>query len=165
MTSKLFATEKARRLAADRQASRANVHINKERLQKVACVIGEALTILRAPAFDRAGACNCWKRARRGQNPFADLFSVMRLSMIGQFTERVIVAKRRILDPAQNNADPQTGKPKRPSTATAFAWSVWERLRGFEGPPSYNARSMRFEWIPPCRAALERSGDYPEVAV
>ncbi|WP_439636994.1 hypothetical protein [Oceanicaulis sp.] len=76
MTSKPFATEKARRLAADRKASRAIVHINKGRLHKAAHVIGEALTILRAPAFDPAGACkskdgdemcsacNCWKRAR-----------------------------------------------------------------------------------------------------
>lgn len=99
-----------------------------------------------------------------GQGRFADLFSIMRPSMIGQFSERVIMAKGRMLDPARKYADPQTGKLKRPSTATAYAWIVWERRRGFEGVASYNARSTRFEWIPPCRVALERPGAYPEVA-
>jgi len=37
------------------------------------------------------------------------------------------------------------------NTATAYAWMVW--TKGHTGPP-------RVVWIPPCKKALERPGDY-----
>ena len=64
--------------------------------------------------------------------------------VVAQFAERVPMFKGR-LDP--------TG-----STATAYCWLVWrtdgQRLD----------IDTRMVWIPPCRKALERDGDYPEAA-
>ena len=39
------------------------------------------------------------------------------------------------------------------STATAYCWLIWTRDAAAE---------TRFRWIPPCRKALERPGDYPD---
>lgn len=58
-------------------------------------------------------------------------------TMIAQFVERVPIFKGR-LDP-------------KGSTATAYCWLVWR--------PHWERRP--FIWIPPCRRALERPGDYP----
>ena len=41
------------------------------------------------------------------------------------------------------------------TTATGYAWFVWDR-NAFTGP--------RLVWIPPCRRALEREGDYASSA-
>lgn len=67
------------------------------------------------------------------------LFSVTPPSRVLQFTERVVMHKGK-LSP--------TG-----STATAYCWILWEASR-----PRDN--STRLEWIAPCRARLERAGDY-----
>lgn len=71
------------------------------------------------------------------------LFSVHRPLAVAQFTERVVMHKGRLS---------ATG-----STATAYCWIVW---------PGRDVRrtsiDTRFQWIPPCRKALERPGDYPE---
>jgi hypothetical protein len=60
-------------------------------------------------------------------------------SRFAQFTERVPMVKGRI--------------DKKASTATGYAWLVWEkdRLGGSE-----------VVWIPPCRKSLEREGDYQQ---
>lgn len=55
-------------------------------------------------------------------------------SIVAQFTERVPMFKGRL--------------DAKGSTATAYCWVVWR-----SGP-------TQFLWIPPCRAQLERPGDY-----
>jgi hypothetical protein len=69
---------------------------------------------------------------------YENLFSVRPPSIIAQFVERVPMVKGRL--------------DKDASTATSYAWLVFERL------PS--GRPTRFVWIPPCRKKLERPGDY-----
>lgn len=54
-----------------------------------------------------------------------------------QFSERVPMVKGRLDSKA--------------STATGYAWFVWEKE--LSGAP-------RLMWVPPCRKALERTGDY-----
>ena len=58
-------------------------------------------------------------------------------SRFAQFTERVPMVKGRI--------------DKKASTATGYAWLVWEMDR--PGNPE-------LVWVPPCRKVLERDGDY-----
>ncbi len=70
------------------------------------------------------------------------LFSRFPPSDVYQFTERVPIHKGRLVENG--------------STATAYCWVVWRRERRTCG--------TAFRWIAPCRRALERSGDYPEVA-
>ena len=59
-----------------------------------------------------------------------------------QFTERVPMVRGRV--------DPKA------STATGYAWFVW---RAGEDRPA-----PQLAWIPPCRRALERAGDYGKAA-
>ena len=70
---------------------------------------------------------------------FGRMFSPYPPSKVAQFTERVPMVKGRL--------------DKKASTATGYAWIVWER--DFVGP-------TRLMWIPPCRKRLEQDGDYPE---
>lgn len=72
---------------------------------------------------------------------FERLFRDRAPAFIAQFTERVVVHKGRL------SADG--------STATAYCWMVWT---------SNPSPVTEFCWIPPCRKALERLGDYPESA-
>jgi hypothetical protein len=58
-------------------------------------------------------------------------------SKFAQFVERVPMVRGRLDEKA--------------STATGYAWLVWEKGVG-AGP--------RLMWVPPCRRALERTGDY-----
>jgi hypothetical protein len=58
-------------------------------------------------------------------------------SVMAQFTERVPLVKGRL--------------DKDASTATSYCWLVWDKHA------VYGARLI---WIPPCRKALEREGDY-----
>lgn len=60
-------------------------------------------------------------------------------SRFAQFTERVPMVKGRV--------------DKKASTATGYAWLVWEKDR--VGIPE-------LAWIPPSRKALEREGDYQQ---
>ena len=55
-----------------------------------------------------------------------------------QFTERVPMVKGRL--------------DKKASTATEYAWFVWEK--------GDNAQFPRLMWVPPCRKTLERDSDY-----
>jgi hypothetical protein len=61
-------------------------------------------------------------------------------SRVAQFTERVPMVKGRI--------------DKKASTATGYAWLVWEKdqLHG----------RTELVWIPACRKTLEREGDYQQ---
>jgi hypothetical protein len=60
-------------------------------------------------------------------------------SRVAQFTERVPMVKGRV--------------DKKASTATGYAWLVWEKDR---------LGAAELFWIPPCRKALERDGDYQQ---
>lgn len=77
-----------------------------------------------------------------GTGRWKRLYSVKRPSIIAQYAERVVMHHGK-LSP--------TG-----STATAYCWVIWMR----DDP--WNCTRMM--WIPPCRKALERPGDYPEAA-
>ena len=59
-------------------------------------------------------------------------------SKFAQFVERVPMVKGRV--------DPKA------TTATGYAWFVWEKDGWTEFP--------RLMWVPPCRRTLERKGDY-----
>src|SRR5262249_41245760 len=61
-------------------------------------------------------------------------------SHFAQFTERVPMVKGRV--------------DKKASTATGYAWLVWEKhLLG---------KRCELVWIPPCRKSLERDNDYQQ---
>lgn len=68
---------------------------------------------------------------------FDRLFNVTPPSKVAQFTERVPMVKGRL--------------DKKASTATGYAWLVWE---------NGNISPTRLIWIPPCRRGLERDDDY-----
>jgi len=65
------------------------------------------------------------------------IFRDMPPGKFAQFVERVPMVKGRL--------------DERASTATGYAWLVWEKNTKF--PP-------RLMWVPPCRRQLERKGDY-----
>lgn len=75
---------------------------------------------------------------------YSRLFSVNPPSHVLQFSERVVMHKGRLAPEG--------------STATAYCWLVW--LDGGAGDDG----ETFFEWIPPCRARLERADDYREAA-
>ena len=66
------------------------------------------------------------------------LFSINPPTIIAQFAERVVLHEG-------------TLAPKG-STATAYAWFVWDKF-------SYGGNTI-FKWIPPCRKELEKASDY-----
>ena len=68
---------------------------------------------------------------------YREVFVANPPSRFAQFTERVPMVKGRL--------------DKSASTATGYAWLVWELDR--ETTP-------RLMWIPPCRKSLEQAGDY-----
>jgi hypothetical protein len=68
---------------------------------------------------------------------YGRLFRPYPPAVLAQFTERVPMLRSRL--------------DRDGSTATAYAWIVWRRG---------HAGGTRLVWIPPCRKALERDGDY-----
>lgn len=68
------------------------------------------------------------------------LFSQTPPTTVAQFTERVPMVKGRV--------------DKKASTATGYAWVIWEKER--YGEPT------RLAWVPPCRKSLERDYDYEQ---
>lgn len=99
-----------------------------------------------------------------GQERYKQLFRDSPPTMMFQFSERIILTKGIVRHPDELYWDPEgldkkTGKKtgcfKKPSTATSYIWLVW--VPGMERQP--------FDWIPPCRKAMEREGDYPQLAV
>ena len=90
-----------------------------------------------------------------GQDRYRRLFEYQPPLLILQFSERVAMAGGRLRDPDIPSLNPVTGKVGRPSTATAYAWLVWEK----NSAPS---SGTRFDWIDPgARARHTRPGDYP----
>jgi hypothetical protein len=72
---------------------------------------------------------------------YAAIFQHTPPTKFAQFTERVPMVKGRL--------------DKRATTATGYAWLVWEK--GNEG---HRCTSPRLVWVPPCRRELERLSDY-----
>ncbi len=70
---------------------------------------------------------------------YKSLFSEFPPAVVAQYVERVPMLKGRL--------------DKNASTATSYAWLVWYCGIG-------RHHTTRFVWIPPCRAKLEKSGDY-----
>jgi len=73
-----------------------------------------------------------------GINRYSGIFSKTPPTYFAQFVERVPIVKGRLDDEAVS--------------ATAYCWLVWIKAR--PAPPS------QLIWIPPCRKALDRPGDY-----
>jgi hypothetical protein len=67
------------------------------------------------------------------------LFKINPPSRFAQFTERVPMVKGRV--------------DKKASTATGYAWLIWEKDQ---------LGASQLAWIPACRKALEREGDYQQ---
>jgi hypothetical protein len=67
------------------------------------------------------------------------LFKINPPSRFAQFTERVPMVKGRV--------------DKKASTATGYAWLIWEKDQ---------LGTTQLAWIPACRKALEREGDYQQ---
>lgn len=65
------------------------------------------------------------------------IFSKLPPAAFAQFVERVPMIKGRL--------------DQKASTATGYAWLIWDKQ--YSGAP-------QLKWVPPCRKALERSGDY-----
>lgn len=75
-----------------------------------------------------------------GQSRYRELFSKRPPSIVAVFSERLPINK---------------GAPRVDAgTATSYSWFVWFK-RDIDIPISV------LEWVPPCRKALEREGDYP----
>jgi hypothetical protein len=99
-----------------------------------------------------------------GEGRYHSLFKVTPPTDILQFSERVVMHKGHLPNPnvavpvrdAGGNVivAPYTGRVRRakPSTATAYCWLIWTLPLTMK---------TRLGWIAPCRAALERPGDYP----
>lgn len=82
------------------------------------------------------------------------LSTTMRPAYVLIHAERVVMLRGRLVragTPDPGNIDPATGKPRKASTATSYAWIVW--LKGEE--------DTRLRRIEKCRLRLERPGDYP----
>jgi hypothetical protein len=74
---------------------------------------------------------------------YHSLFRRMPPSKFAPFTKRVAMVKGRL--------------DRKASTATSYAWLVWEKRDvGAE---------TKVIWIPPCRKQLECEGDYPGTAL
>ena len=89
-----------------------------------------------------------------GGDRYDRLFSKRPPQIIAQHCERVIMTKGIVRDPAKEYWDEVAQKMRRPSTATAYCWLIWTDLMP-------NNHTTQFRWIPPCRKAFEREGDYP----
>jgi hypothetical protein len=80
----------------------------------------------------------CRSAWSEGQERYHSIFARRPPTLIAQFSERVAMVRDRL--------DPEA------SSATAYSWFVWRQ------PVSAHTG---YVWIPPCRALLERPGDYP----
>lgn len=69
---------------------------------------------------------------------YEDIFLHRPPTAFAQFVERVPMVKGRL--------------DRRASTATGYAWFVWDKRRQGETP--------KLVWVPPCRKSLERDADY-----
>jgi hypothetical protein len=85
-----------------------------------------------------------------GGDRYRNLFLPNPPTIYAQFVERVIITKGIVRDPGKLYWDEESGKMRRPSTATSYCWLAWLR----DVPPQPPI------WIPPCRKVIERAGDY-----
>jgi hypothetical protein len=81
----------------------------------------------------------CRTSILEGVKRYTEIYRDNPPTIVAPFAERVPMVMGR--------CDPKA------STATAYAWLVWEKQPKIPG-------STRLIWIPPCRKTLERSGDY-----
>jgi len=92
-----------------------------------------------------------------GQDRYATLFAPTRPAMIMQFCERVPLFKGRVIQSGAKYWDPSAndggGAIKSATTATSYCWIIWR--------PDQRPNQTEFRWIAPCRAQMERPGDYP----
>lgn len=86
-----------------------------------------------------------------GTGRYARLYGVRPPTLVAHFSERVVMVKGRLLDPDVPIWNAKNEKMERPTTATSYSWLVW--IADVEPLPT--------AWIPPCRKALTRPGDYP----
>lgn len=104
-------------------------------------------------SFETPGWCGTAALVRtaflEGGERYEELYKPRPPTIVAQFSERVIMTKGIVRDPAKLYWDGKNWR--RPSTATSYAWLVW--LKDIVPQPTM--------WIPPCRRALERAGDYP----
>lgn len=95
--------------------------------------------IARALATSECGVAMIVRAAfLEGQGRFDRLFSKTPPRYVLQFTERVVMHKGRLAPEG--------------STATAYAWLVWETGEDL---------ATELHWIAPCRKRYERADDYP----
>lgn len=92
---------------------------------------------------------------------YKGLFADTPPTRVLQFCERVVMHKGRLPDPdvAEPHEIEKDGElvtvMRKPSTATAYAWLVWERF------PTFGRGVTVLDWIPPgTRRRLTRPGDY-----
>jgi hypothetical protein len=69
---------------------------------------------------------------------YKNIFAQTPPTKMAQFTERVPMVRGRL--------------DRSATTATGYAWLVWEKTRSTNEP--------RLMWVPPCRRQLERDADY-----
>ena len=97
--------------------------------------------ILRALPIARRGVAMLSRTVFvEGIGRYERMFAPHPPSKVAQFVERVPMVQGRL--------------DRKASTATGYAWLIWEK--GFTD-------ETRFSWIPPCRKRLERDGDYTAV--
>lgn len=76
------------------------------------------------------------------------------------FTERVVIHKGKVLDPDVQIWHPKAnggeGAFKRPTSATAYCWMIWDKRRLV----GIDQERTETDWLPPCRQRLTRAGDY-----
>jgi len=77
-----------------------------------------------------------------------------------QHVERVPLHKGRLLDPSKEYWDEDSGRMKRPSSATSYGWMVVSRKDLPPALPDMGVDSVPVVFIPPSRAKFERPGDY-----
>lgn len=113
----------------------------REVVERIATWLGEQF-IDRALRSSTCGAAMIVRAAfLEGQGRYERLFSQTPPRYVLQFTERVVMHKGRLAPEG--------------STATAYAWLVWETDWCGE---------TELHWIAPCRKRLEREDDYPSEA-
>jgi hypothetical protein len=86
-----------------------------------------------------------------GQSRCSSLFAAHPPAYVLQLSERCGMFKGRLMRLGTKFFDAE-GVERSASTATSYCWIVWM--------PDHH--DTRLRWIAPCRARLEREGDYPE---
>lgn len=77
-----------------------------------------------------------------------------------QFSQRVVMLQGRLIQEGAKdpfNLDDKTGLPRKASSATSYAWFIWQRDTRRKW-----ITDTRKRWVAPIRKTLERAGDYPD---